>query len=111
MCFVQYYTQNELIIDYAPIYLYKAVIRLKFKVPIWLTAINLQIWGLDGTGVLPIQPYHTNHIVQLWCAALMKHTAASGLSSKPVEHILNQLQLVLDTGYPRVFRINFVFVE
>ena len=47
MCFV-YCTQNELIIDYAPIYPYKAIIWLIFMVSIWLmavniTAINLQI--------------------------------------------------------------------
>ena len=31
-----------------------------------ITAINLQISGLDGTGVLPIQLYQTNCIVRLW---------------------------------------------
>ena len=35
------------------------------------TAVNLQVWGLDGTGVLPVQPYRTNCIVRLRCAALV----------------------------------------
>ena len=37
-------------------------------------AVNLHIWGLDGTvgtGVLPVQPYRTNRIVRLRCAALV----------------------------------------
>ena len=60
MCFVQYCTQNELIADQAPVYLYEAIIRLKFTVSIRfmavnITAVNLQVWGLDGTGVLPVQ--------------------------------------------------------
>ena len=76
MCFVQYCTQNELIIYYIPVYPYKAVIRLNYTVSIQLTAvnytaINLQVWGLDGMGVLPIQPYRTNCIVRLRCTALM----------------------------------------
>ena len=68
-------TQNQLITEHAPIYPYEAVIRLKLTVSIRLmavniTAINSQVWGLDGTGVLPIQPYCTNHNIRLWCAAL-----------------------------------------
>ena len=68
-------TQNQLITEHAPVYPYEAVIRLKLMVSIRLmavniTAINSQVWGLDGTGVLPIQPYFTNHNIRLWCAAL-----------------------------------------
>ena len=68
-------TQNQLITEHAPVYPYEAVIRLKLTVSIRLTAVNItavnsQVWGLDGTGVLPVQPYRTNRIVQLRCAAL-----------------------------------------
>jgi len=75
MQFVRYCTQNELSTDHAPVYPYDAVIRLKSMVSIRLTAVNitavnLQVWGLDGTGVLPVQPYRTNRIVRLRCAAL-----------------------------------------
>ena len=77
MKFVHYCTQNELSADHAPVYPYDVVIRLKYMVSIQLMAVNiiavnLQVWGLDGTGVLPIQPYCTNHIVRLWCAALLE---------------------------------------
>ena len=40
-CFVRYCTQNKLIIDYPPVYPYKAEIRLKFTVSIRLTAVNI----------------------------------------------------------------------
>ena len=39
MCFVWYCTQNKLIIDYLPLYLYKAILQVKFTVSIQLTAV------------------------------------------------------------------------
>ena len=68
-------TQNQLITEHAPVYPYEAVIRLKLTVSIRLTAVNItavnsQVWGLDGTGVLPVQPYRTNRNIRLRCAAL-----------------------------------------
>ena len=53
-------TQNQLITEHAPVYPYEAVIQLKLTVSIRLmainiTAINSQVWGLDGTGVLSVQ--------------------------------------------------------
>ena len=63
-------TQNQLITEHAPVYPYEAVIRLKLTVSIRLTAVNSQVWGLDGTGVLPVQPYRTNRNIRLRCAAL-----------------------------------------
>ena len=68
-------TQNQLITEHAPVYPYEAVIRLKLTVSIRLTAVNItavnsQVWGLDGTGVLPVQPYCTNRNIRLRCAAL-----------------------------------------
>ena len=47
MCFVQYCTQNKLIIDYAPIYPYKAIIWLRFTVSIQLTTINIMAVNLQ----------------------------------------------------------------
>lgn len=69
-------TQNQLITEHAPVYPYEAVIRLKLTVSIRLTAVNItavnsQVWGLDGTGVLPVQPYRTNRNIRLRCAALL----------------------------------------
>jgi hypothetical protein len=43
MCFVQYYTQKELILVYLPAYLYEAVILLKSMVSIRLTAVKLKV--------------------------------------------------------------------
>ena len=68
-------TQNQQITEHAPVYPYEAVIRLKLTVSIRLTAVNItavnsQVWGLDGTGVLPVQPYRTNRNIRLRCAAL-----------------------------------------
>ena len=47
MYFVWYCTQNELIVDYAPIYPYEAVIQLKFMVSIWLMAVNITAVNLQ----------------------------------------------------------------
>ena len=81
-------TQNQLITEHAPIYPYEAVIRLKLTVSIRLTAVNItavnsQVWGLDGTGVLPVQPYRTNRNIRLRCAALM-HSRISDGENKPI---------------------------
>ena len=60
-----YCIQNELIIDYAPVYPYKANGNtVKTYCVNTVEGVNLQIWGLDGTGVLPVQPYRTNRIVR-----------------------------------------------
>ena len=78
-------TQNQLITEHAPVYPYEAVIRLKLTVSIRLTAVNItavnsQVWGLDGTGVLPVQPYRTNRNIRLRCAAL--HVKCYPIASK-----------------------------
>jgi hypothetical protein len=71
--------QNELIQDHAPVYLYGAIIWLKFTMSICLTAVNIiavnmQVWGLDY-GCFTVQLYHTKHIVQLWCTSQKSYKA------------------------------------
>ena len=89
-------TQNQLITEHAPVYPYEAVIRLKLTVSMRLTAVNItainsQVWGLDGTGVLPVQPYRTNCNIWLQCAAplFQKAKGAKG----PEHYIINKSNL------------------
>ena len=86
MCFVWYCTQNELIIDHTPAYPYETVIQLKFTVSIQLTtvnitAINLQVWGLDGMDVLPIQPYCKNKLYLSYTVMMCSPTSAASTSA------------------------------
>ena len=90
-------TQNQLITEHAPVYPYEAVIRLKLTVsirltPVNITAVNSQVWGLNGTGVLPVQPYRTNRNIRLRCAALLCTRLSSSLSltalTSPVSRII-----------------------
>ena len=72
MCFVQYCTQNKLIIDYAPIYPYKAIIWLRFTVSIQLTAINIMAGKFEVSTVWVFY-LHKLYCTVMVCAALVAY--------------------------------------
>ena len=78
-------------------------------------AVNSQVWGLDGTGVLPVQPYRTNCNIRLRCAALVSlllfpPKSLNHTTLKVAENTLSFYADISNRKWPHAMELNVLVI-